>query len=50
MQLQLFPDPAPDSFVGLFFFRGVDVEGGGCCGGGCGAGEGGVLWWGSGAE
>ena len=32
-----------------FFFQGVDVEGGGCCGEGSGAG-GGVLWWGSGAE
>ena len=53
MQLQLFPDPAPYSFVGLFFFRGVDVEGGGCCGGGCGAGEGGVVvgkWGGIGSK
>ena len=41
MQLQLFPDPAPDSFVGLFVFSRRGRGGWGCCGGVSGAGGGG---------
>lgn len=45
MQLQLFPDPAPDPFVGLFVFsrRGREERGGGVLW--WGKWGGGVLWW-----
>lgn len=53
MQLQLFPDPAPDSFVGLFVFSRRGRGGWGCCGGVSGAGGGGVVvgkWGGIGSK
>ena len=50
MQLQLFPEPAPDSFVGLFVFSRRGRGGWRVLWWGMWGGGGGVLWWGSGAE